>query len=350
MLVLLVGQTPRRFGPDNFQWLNDTAQGLRRLGHTVRTVSYRDSVVESPLLRNALLRMPALSHRLSGYGDGLRRTYERRLVMLARRLRPDLVIVLKGEILSGETLSEVKRLARGPVVTWWVDDPWRYPSCLQQMTLFDHVFIFDRSYMPRLAAAGVSRVHFLPCGCNDLVYRPLRLNHTAQRRFACDVSFVAWGYPGRSEVVQALAREVDLGVWGGGWNGLRWQRTVRGHAVIRGPSVSSRTAVKIYNASKIGLNVHQAQSRSGGLNTRTFELPASGLFQIVDRVGGLEELLAPGVEVVCYGSPEEARELARRYLADESARTHMARRARARVLEEHTYLCRMRTLCEVARG
>ena len=128
------------------------------------------------------------------------------------------------------------------------------------------------------------------------------------------------------------------------------QEALQGARVVRGRIVTDRLAAKIYNASKIGLNVHHPQARWSGLNTRTFELLASGLFQVVDRVHGLEELLTPDAEVVCYSTPQEAVKLCKRYLADPSARTKIAQRGRERVLAEHTYLSRMRTLCDLARG
>jgi spore maturation protein CgeB len=218
------------------------------------------------------------------------------------------------------------------------------------LKVFDHVFIFDRSYLPHLETVGVRRAHFLPCACDETIYRPLRLSSIEQRRYRCDVALVAWYYPARAQMVRALADEMDVKVWGGHWDSLDARQVLGPARVVHGSSVSDQTAARIYNAARIGLNVHQSQSRLGGLNTRTFELLACGIFQLVDRVGGLEELLRQGDEVVCYESAEELRRLAKHYLADGEARVRIAARGRARVLEEHTYTRRMHTLCEVARG
>jgi len=277
------------------------------------------------------------------------RRRDQQLLRLAQRGRPDLVLLLKGDTFSEAVLVEIKRLVRGPLVTWWVDDPWRAPAFLSTLRLFDHVFVFDRSYLPRLTDVGVKRVHFLPCACDETVYRPQRLSASEQRRMASDVAFVAWYYPERVPVVRALANDMAVGVWGGGWDSIEAQQALQGRRVLRGHAVSDRTAAKIYMACKIGLNMHQVQSHVGGLNTRTFEILASGRFQLVDRLPGIEELLMPDVEVVCFSSLDELRQLAKHYLADEAARTRIADRGRARVLDEHTYVRRLRTLCETAR-
>ena len=348
MHVLLVGEAPRRFSVRNFEWLRYTERALRRLGHTVTTFPCRESRLAASSSRQRVKAIPGLAERLIRYGEGLARSRDRRLIQLTRRLRPDLVVMLKGEKFSHEVLAEVKRLARGPLVTWWVDDPWRCPSFLQTFAVFDHVFIFDRSYMPRLREVGAVQVHFLPCACDETVYRPLQVSRSMRRRFSCDMAFVAWHFPERTPLVQGLAETVDIGVWGGQWDSLDGQRTPQGKKVVRGPAVHDHTANVIYNTCHIGLNVHQEQSRLSGLNTRAFELPACGTFQLVNWVEGIEALLEPDAEVVCYRSADEARRLAASYLADPAARDRIVARGRARVLEEHTYVHRLRALCGLA--
>ncbi|MBI2104120.1 MAG: glycosyltransferase [Candidatus Omnitrophica bacterium] len=351
MRVLLIGSVPRRFGTQNFRWFAYTACALRRLGHTVIPSADRESWASSRAVGRRLAGVRGASRVVAGYEQARRRRRDRQLVALARRTRPDLVLVLKGDTLPEEVLAQVKRLARGPLVTWWVDDPWRSPGFLGSFALFDHVFAFDRSYLPRLAALGARQVHFLPCACDETVYRPRRLRAWQRRRFGCDVAFVAWYFPERGPIIRALIDGgLKVGIWGGDWDRPEARRVLNGAGVLRGPAVNDRVAATIYNASAMGLNVHQEQSRLGGLNTRTFELLASGVFELVDRVGGIEEFLEPGDEVVCYGSPEDACRLARWYLHEPGERARIAARGRARVLEEHTYVRRMQTLCALARG
>lgn len=350
MQVLLVGPWPRLFSPGNFQWLSDTAAALRRLGHRVTVFRYRESWTVSPALMRRLGAVPVVPQGFARYRAMQQSMRDLRLLTLVRRLRPDLVLFLNGEVLSGEVFAATKRLVPGRMVSWWFDDPCSSASFMGSAALFDHIFIFDRSYIPDMMAAGARSVHFLPCACDEDVHRPLQLSCSERKRFACEMAFVAWRYPERDAVVWALMEEVELGVWGGGWEGLASRRTAAGTRVVRGGGVPPRTAAKIYNAAKIGLNIHAVQSRLGGLNMRTFEVLACGRFQLVDRIAGLEELLEPGREVICYGSPDEACRLAKYYLADDTARVRIATQGRARVLDEHTYVHRLRTLCELARG
>ncbi len=241
--------------------------------------------------------------------------------------------MLWGNTLSPELLRTLKKESGAMLATWWVDDPFRHRA-EKLIPLYDFFFIFDRSYIPALQKAGGQNVRFLPCACDESVYYPRRLTRREQARYASDVAWVAWYYPDRGRIAQALDG-IDLKIWGRDWPGRRAQED---------RFVKDATAAKIYSAAKIGLNSHSDQTRQGGLNTRSFELLAAGAFELTDAVEGMEELLEPGTQVAVYRSSQEAGELARHYLKRHGERERMARAGRERVLSQHTYLHRMKTL------
>ena len=134
-------------------------------------------------------------------------------------------------------------------------------------------------------------------------------------------------------------------IWGRGWRGARARLQGPGGRIpIEERFVPDGEAAVIYNACGIGLNIHADQSRVAGLNTRSFELLAAGAFQLTDAIEGMEELLEPGKETAVYRSPQEAREKAAYYLSRPEERAAMAARGHERVLREHTYAHRMKTL------
>jgi spore maturation protein CgeB len=91
-------------------------------------------------------------------------------------------------------------------------------------------------------------------------------------------------------------------------------------------------------------NVHHPQTQFGGLNTRTFEIPAAGGFELVDNVPGLEEHFDIGREIVAYSSPANFRELTEYYLSHPAERSAILERGHARVLRDHTYKQRLETI------
>ena len=330
MRILLVGHS--LLSP----WTSYTHRALNRLGHSVERFYCTNLLVD----RLTLSGNKDLSAKGSGPANGARgareawhRWRDARLIARARAFRPELILVLWGNTLSPELLRTLKKESGAMLATWWVDDPFRHRA-EKLIPLYDFFFIFDRSYIPALQKAGGQNVRFLPCACDESVYYPRRLTRREQARYASDVAWVAWYYPDRGRIAQALDG-IDLKIWGRDWPGRRAQED---------RFVKDATAAKIYSAAKIGLNSHSDQTRQGGLNTRSFELLAAGAFELTDAVEGMEELLEPGREVAVYRSPEEAGERVRHYLKHPGERERMARAGRERVLSQHTYLHRMKTL------
>ena len=98
-----------------------------------------------------------------------------------------------------------------------------------------------------------------------------------------------------------------------------------------------------YPSSHINFNCTSKQMK-GAVNQRVFDVPATRSFCLTDRREQLDALLEPGKEIACYDSPEEAKELIRRYLASPAERERISEAGYRRVLAEHSYDHRMRTL------
>ncbi len=348
MRVLLIG--PSLFMP----WTIYTARALRRLGHSAAVSHYTDIWVDRFTLRRGKEMASPIPWLAAGLERGRALWHEsrdRRLIRLAARIQPDRIVVLHGESLSADLLSRLRRSCRGPVVAWWQDDPFRY-GVEKLLPLYDTLFLFDRSYLAPVRALGAKDVRFLPCACDETVYRPLELRPWERRRYGCDIAMVGWFYPQRAELLQALSG-MEIKVWGKGWKSAQAGATLNGggrRIVPEERFVPDRETARIYNAARIGLNVHAAQTREAGLNSRAFDLPAAGTFQLCDAVPGMEELLEPGKELAVYRSPAEAREMADYYLRHPREREAIAARGRERVLREHTYLHRVRALVADATG
>jgi spore maturation protein CgeB len=98
-----------------------------------------------------------------------------------------------------------------------------------------------------------------------------------------------------------------------------------------------------YPQCDVNFNCTSVQMK-GAVNQRVFDVPAAGAFLLTDRRAQLESMFEPGREIALFESPEEVPELLARYLADAPARRRIAQAGRARVLAEHTYEHRLRSL------
>jgi spore maturation protein CgeB len=77
---------------------------------------------------------------------------------------------------------------------------------------------------------------------------------------------------------------------------------------------------------------------------RIFELASSGAAIVANPWEGIERWFEPGSELLVVSSAEEATAAYRDLLADPAQAEALGRRARERVLDEHTYLHRARQL------
>jgi spore maturation protein CgeB len=109
-----------------------------------------------------------------------------------------------------------------------------------------------------------------------------------------------------------------------------------------------RDLPRFYPHSLVNFNCTSMQMK-GAVNQRVFDVPACGGFVLTDEREQLAELFTPGKEVATHGDPGEIPELLRHYLARESEREAVARAGRERVLAEHTYVHRLRTMAGAMR-
>jgi len=98
-----------------------------------------------------------------------------------------------------------------------------------------------------------------------------------------------------------------------------------------------------YPLSEVNFNC-TSQQMKGAVNQRVFDVPAAGAFVLTDHREQMEDLFEPGKEIVSYNDPAEAGDMVRHYLAHPAERERISAAARKRILAEHTYEHRLKTL------
>jgi spore maturation protein CgeB len=92
----------------------------------------------------------------------------------------------------------------------------------------------------------------------------------------------------------------------------------------------------VYSGSTLSLNHHHPMNDIVGVNTRAFELAASGACQVVDLKGELPGLFTPGEEVVAYRDLDDLKDQLGYYLAHPDEARAIGGNAMKRALQEHT--------------
>jgi len=341
MKLLIIG--PRWVG----EWTEGMGRAAEALGHTVALFFYWSEDVRG-LKDMAYRSLPPVLHKILKFSEQRFKSardilMNRRLIITAREFQPDVIIVLKGEIISKATL-EALRQPKIPIITWWVDDPFRFPDILHHFELFDMVYLFDKECATNLALQlqGVKRVLYLPCACDQTIFYPQSINPSDYPLLNCTIGFVAVYYPERAALLRQM-KDLHVGLWGSGWE-VAQELCELPEGTWRGLRITAVDAAKVYNLAKICPNIHHSQTRLGGLNTRTFEILAAGGFELVDNVPGLEEHFDVGREIAAYSSPAHFLELTDYYLTHPVERSGIIARGYDRVIHDHTYTQRLDTI------
>lgn len=317
------------------------AEALQELGHVVE-------VFEAPQFFSAFTGLKNLKvrpERLEQLENGFLNVVSQAVLAKTEQFEPDMVLTMAQAPLNRAAL---KRLERENICTamWFVEDYRLFTYWRAFAPYYSLFFVIQKEpFLSELAAAGVPNAHYLPLAALPSFHRPLELTLEEKRVYGSELSFLGAGYANRRLAFRQLMNH-DLKIWGSDWDG---ESVLARYIQAQGRRIDPQEAVKIFNASTINLNLHSSvrvdKLVSGGdfVNPRTFELAACEAFQLVDKRSLMPELFAED-ELASFDSMQGLQELIPYYLAHPEERLQLARKARQRVLAEHTYAHRMQTL------
>ncbi len=316
---------------------------LRQLGHLVE-------VFEAPDFYPAYKALQGLkvgTDRLQYLENSYLQVISQAVLAKVETFEPDLLLAQAQAPLSIQALKRLKRDGV-PTAMWFVED-FRLFTYWKGFAPYYDVFavIQKEQFNEELQAIGVQNSLYLPLAAHPEVHKRLELSSTERRKFGSDVSFMGAGYPNRRMAFHDLIRR-DFKLWGTEWDG---DSVLAPYVQLNGARVSSEDCVRIFNATRVNINLHSSvQAKeliTGGdfINPRTFEIAACRAFQLVDRRSLMPEAFAED-ELATFGSMEELQDKIDHYLQHSEEREAIAARGQARVLREHTYAARMQTLLD----
>jgi spore maturation protein CgeB len=305
----------------------DFADELTGLGHEVRTFAYRR---ENAFYKNKPTK--ALYTRL----------LLRRLERAAEAWRPSVVLVIKGGPIAPDVVHHLRTSLDAIVVNFFPDNPlWMIPfECIEAYDLF---FTKERYALRALGAVGLRNLHYLPLYCVPDFHHRVTLSSEEAWRFATPVSLVGSWYPYRERLVASLS-SYPIRIWGNGWQHAATPAVQR---MVAGTAVWGRAKLAVYSGSTLSLNHHHPMNDIVGVNTRAFELAASGACQLVDGKEDLPSLFTPGEEVVVYRDLDDLRRQLDYYLAHPAEARAIGDNAQRRALKEHTLKHRLEEMLAV---
>jgi spore maturation protein CgeB len=197
--------------------------------------------------------------------------------------------------------------------------------------------------LDRLRELGARRAEAVFWGADPDFFAPQAVDKST------DVFFYGYGDKFRREWMRALVGEpsrllpdVDFTLGGRDFQGDI------GNARLTG-DVPFNVFARAISAARVNLCITRRSHATvpASSSCRPFELASAGAAIVASPYAGIERWFEPGSELLVVHDAAEAVEAYRDLLADPAQAEELGRRARERVLDEHTYRHRARRLLEL---
>jgi Glycosyl transferases group 1 len=281
--------------------------------------------------------------------------WQRHLEALVERERPDAVIVFTVPMAHLRGIPTALRERFGiPVVFYDGDVPMSLPEFGGMDTGFNWYHDADPSEydllvsnseggLERLRALGARRAEAVFWGADPEFFAPQQVAKEM------DVLFYGYGDKFRRDWMEAMVgapsrelADVDFALGGRDFRGDTGSARAIGDVPFNVFARAISTArINLCITRRSHATVHASSS------CRPFELAAAGAAIVSNPYDGIDRWFEPGSELIVVSSAEEAVATYRELLADPAQAESMGRRARERVLDEHTYRHRARQLLEL---
>jgi len=261
-----------------------------------------------------------------------------------------MLLVIKGDRIPTRTIQKIRNKFKIIVVNYWIDDPFSIEVSRQISSSYDYFFTNDPDCVRIHQKSGCSKAEFISFGSAPHLHRKIKLSTRDYEKYHSDICFAGTVTEKRLEVLEGLS-DFDLKVWSprktlslmGNFSfkekklpfssGLYHKFTDR--------AVWGRELVKVYNASKIVINIHSPQPVP---IMRDFEVTACGAFLLTDRARYLERMFINKKEIVIYRNINDLRDQVKYYLENVDKRQAIASKGLKRTSKDHTYSNRMKEL------
>lgn len=324
---------------------------LINLGYNVSVFDFRQSHYlkrgAGSVLKKYIKKIsPRISHQLPFVKSLESKKMEKSLLATAKEYKPDILFVLMGDTIFSQTLEAIKKT--GVITVNWFHDsvihPIRKEFVENISPYYDYFFMIDSESVLRHIKIGSQYVKTVHLGCSPEFHKTIELSGKEKNYYGSDVSFVGTVKYKRAEVLSSLA-EFKLGIWG------YWTEKIPElERFYRKQHIFGEDAVKIYNASKIIIDIHESYGSTEKLfnvTPRVFEVPASGSFLLADYNPCLSSLYEIDKEIVCYKDENDLREKVKYFLEHEEERKIIAQKGQQRAYRDHTYEKRLKEMFSI---
>lgn len=296
-------QQLRRYGKTHVSWAQKLNSGLIRNDHYVQVFSDRDvAAFEAPF----------------GIRDLGKAKANRRLLETAEAVEPDLVIAGHCDLITNQTLQQLRKLLPNCVIAHCNNDPLFVPSNVERIksraAVADAVFVSTgrRELVPFEGARA--RIYHMP---NPVDAAIEDLDNSRKTDLPIDLLFCSNSddFTSRLERVGWLRRE------------LGDKLNFKTYGSFGEPPVWGRDYDRALQDTKMGLNLNRQEGGYWYSSARMAQLAGNGILQFT-HVGARFDELMPPESIVYFNESDDLRDAILEFHHDDAKRQAWAGRAR----------------------
>ena len=333
----------------------DTAikESFEKLGYDTVLHNYRTNhTLQEKIARKIGLKSPRLKFIVNPVLKYYLKKENKKFIKTVKKEKPSLIFIIKGDHLFPDTLIELKRQVLCPIIAYVWDDPFysyagsftddfRKSNFEHGMDLYDYIFVYDTFYVEQIKKRGILNVGYLPLAADPKGFKNILISQKERKKYNYDICFVGAPYPNRIKILESL-KHYNLGVYGDGWSRYYLSNGKSIPSYYKGKAMGDKV-LKLYLSSKIVLNIHDPEAKEG-LNTRTFDILASGASEMVDSKKNLAMHFKIGKEIITFKDNLELLSTVEYYLKNHELLIEISNKGRRRVLDEHTWVHRVNSI------
>lgn len=322
-------------GPDFYGYSKSVKKAFQRLGYKTDIINYRKSH-KNTLFKRARLKFETI-FRVNYYENMEINKWNQLILKKYSEFKPEVVMVLKGDMLTKKTLKKMKDSI---IILWVMDSIFSLKETYENIDLYDYRFMFEKTDVDKLKKRGI-KSWFLPSALDESVYYPVLIP-----KKDIDLLFVGGIDSKRQIILENLIEDFPkLNIQ---FFGIYIGRIIRKRHIkyyfkgykkyFKNKTISPSEVNKLYSKTKIAINIHREQSKYG-CNQRFFEILGTKTFQLVDSNKFIDDVFPD--KVVSYVSYEDLKDKIKKYLFDESSRSIIVEKGYQEVINNHTFLKRV---------
>lgn len=267
--------------------------------------------------------------------------FSQRLYKKISIFQPNLLFVYGSNwSILPQTLGKIKRNLGCKIILWEGNlQFWRWFQG-ELLRYYDYIFVNDSYALPLLKGPAQLKnvIHFPGCICDPDIHKPLELSEEERNHYGSDIGFIGMGHPDRIEFFEKLT-EFSLKLWG-----KQWDKSDKLKKYFVNEPVGLNEKIKIYQATKININIQSNKYQIDGISAKIFEIAGCSGFFLTEKKKDLSLFFKDEEDLISFNSIDDLKEKINHYLSNPQERISLSNKIREKVITNYTYKIKLKEM------